>query len=355
MKYICTSLQKEDLLPGPTPEERRELAADGKRLALEHVHWIDQDVIPGAYYGETTWMWPSHFPDQVTWDELASAGKRLPILSPHAHHFPELLSWWSVDPDHPEDIDLMFMQIEDEVIPLLSSWVAYVPAGLSHMPILAGKHGPVVTRPTLHWTSGPGGVYTRERSQESGGDGERSSAGQTAAGTATSRQAAAGNATPGQARLVEQEHAKYGRYILYGNAPDVRRPEFLSPPDPENCRPLVFIDQTVIPDAEFGCDTRWYLPGGWSRPGHLIMDTHTEPHGTSLALIAYDYNNLTELGAEAELWIAGERHLLTKGFWAYIPPRVSQGPLIIRNVTKQLFFKISYPVGEGVSKYPGGS
>ncbi|GEM_PF-508887 len=345
MKYICTSLQKEHLLPGPTPEERRELAAQGKRLGLEHVHWIDRDVIPGAYYGETTWMWPSYFPNQVTWDELASAGKRLPILNPHAHDFPELLSWWSVDPNRPEDIDPMFMQIEDEVIPLTSSWVAYVPAGLSHMPILAGKHGPTVTRPTLHWTAGPGGVYTREHGQQTSGGSEHPSATPTVAD----------GLTPREARLVEQEQAKYSRYILYGNTPDVSRPEFLSPPDPDHCRPLVFVDQTVIPDAEFGCDTRWYLPGGWSRSGHLIMDTHSEPHGTSLALIAYDYNNLAALGAEAELWISGEKHLITESFWAYIPPHVSQGPLIIRSVTKQLFFKISYPIGEGVSKYPGRS
>lgn len=350
-KYICTTLQKQHLLPGPTPDQRKELAAQGFRLALEHVHWIDEDVIPGAYYGETTWMWPSTFPNQITWDELARTGRRVPSLAPHAHNFPELLSWWSVDPDHPENIDPMSMQIGDEVIPLTSSWVAYVPAGVPHMPILDGKYGPVLTRATLHWTSGPGGVYTREHSEEAGEKaGEASERAET---EQEAEQAGAKSKTPGEVRLVEREQAEYGRYIVYGNAPDVKRPDFLSSPDADFCRSMVFIDETVIPDAEFGCDTRWYLPGDWSQTGHMVMDTHTEPHGTSLALIAYDYDNLTDLGAEAELWIGGERHVITKGFWAYIPPEVSQGPLIIKNVTKQLFFKISYPIGEGVRKYGG--
>ena len=349
-KYICSRLEKQHLLPGPTPEQRKELAAQGRRLPLEHVHWIDEDVIPGAYYGETTWMWPADFPNQISWDELARTGRRVPSLAPHAHNFPELLSWWSVDPDNPWDIDPMSMQIGDEVIPLTSSWVAYVPAGVFHMPVMTGENGPVMTRPTLHWTSGPGGVYTREHAKESRAD-------TTEAGGETLEEAkhqGAEAAVPVEAKVVERETARYGRYLLYGNAAGVKRPNFLSPPDPEHCRPMVYIDETVIPDAEFGCDTRWYLPGDWSKAGHLVMDVHTEPHGTSIALVAYDYDNLTDLGAEAELWIGGERYVITKNFWAYIPPHVSQGPLVLTNVAKQLFFKISYPVGEGVAKYPGG-
>jgi hypothetical protein len=33
---------------------------------------------------------------------------------------------------------------------------------------------------------------------------------------------------------------------------------------------------------------------------------------------------------------------------------VEQGPLIVRNLTKQLFFMRSWPMGEGVRLYPGG-
>ena len=67
-----------------------------------------------------------------------------------------------------------------------------------------------------------------------------------------------------------------------------------------------------------------------------------------------NYDDITDLCAEVELWIGGEKHVINKGFWAYIPPNVSQGPMIVRNVTKQMFFMMSWPMGEGIEKYPGG-
>ena len=166
-KYICTTLEKRHLLPGPTPEQRDRLAAEGKRISMEHLHWIDEEVIPGAYYGETTWIWPPDYPNQVTWEELAKVGFETPGMFPHVHGFPELLSWWGTNPDDFGDTDPMAMQMDDEIIPLQSSWVAYIPANLPHMPVFrTGVRSQIYTRPTLHWVSGPGGVYTREKDDE---------------------------------------------------------------------------------------------------------------------------------------------------------------------------------------------
>ena len=67
-----------------------------------------------------------------------------------------------------------------------------------------------------------------------------------------------------------------------------------------------------------------------------------------------NYDDITDLCAEVELFIGGEKHLIHDAFWAYIPPNVSQGPMTIRNITKQVFFMMSWPMGEGVMKYPGG-
>ena len=67
-----------------------------------------------------------------------------------------------------------------------------------------------------------------------------------------------------------------------------------------------------------------------------------------------NYEDITDLSAEAELWIGGEKKIINKCFGAYIPPNVEQGPLIVRNIRKQVFFMMSYPVGKGIKKYPGG-
>ena len=115
-RYICTTLHKRHMLPGPTPEERDKLAAEGKRIRMEHVLWIDDEVIPGSYYGESTWIWPESYPNQVSSEELARRTANPRPMFPHAHNFPELLSWWGTDPDHPEDTTTMGMIIGDEEI-----------------------------------------------------------------------------------------------------------------------------------------------------------------------------------------------------------------------------------------------
>ncbi len=330
-KYICTTLQKRHMLPGPSPEERDKLAAEGRRISMEHVLWIDDEVIPGAYYGESTWIWPPSYPNQITWEELMKRGLQTPTMFPHVHDFPELLSWWGTDPDNPEDTSSMGMLMDDEEIPLDRSWVAYIPANMPHMPTRSAG-GRVTNLPVCHWTSGPGGVYTREK------DGE------------TPEPDSEPKEMPEIKKTGEMKNAKY---IVYGNEPHGKMPDYMHETDPRYSRTMAYIDQVVIPDAEFGCDTRWLLPGDKSKADQLMMDAHTMPHGTSIVFNAMNYDDITDLRAEVELWIGGEKHIINKSFGAYIPPDVEQGPMIIRNIAKQIFFMISYPIGEGIKKYPG--
>ena len=321
-QYICTNLQKRHLLPGPTPAERDRLAAEGWRMRMEHVLWVDEDVIPGAYYGESTWIWPDSYPHQIPMPELAKRTNNPTPMFPHVHDFPELLSWWGTDPDHPEDTSAMGMIMGNEEIPLPTSWVAYIPAGLLHMPTRPQQGGRVSSRPVCHWTSGPG-VYVREEGAP-------------------------------DTKMPERAHTQHNaRYFVHGYPKNVKRPDYMKALDPRFSRPIAYIDEKVIPGAEFGCDTMWLLPGDKSKAGMLIMDAHTLPHGTSLVLNAMNYDDITDLCAEAELWIGGEKHIITKSFGAYIPPGVSQGPLVVRNITRQIFLMVSHPVGEGIRKYRG--
>jgi hypothetical protein len=333
-KYICTNLRKRHMLPGPTPKQRDQLATEGKRISMEHVLWIDADVIPGAYYGEATWIWPADYPDQISWEELVKRGMPAPGMYPHVHNFPELLSWWGTDPANPEDTNSMAMLMGDEIIPLESSWVAYIPANLPHMPTRATgtKKTP---RPVCHWVSGPGGVYTREHSEKEGKKEEKKEA--------------------AQPKVIENPAtSKYARYMVYGTKKDQKRRDFMLPYDPEYVRPMAFIDETVIPDCEFGCETLWLLPGEKSEAGYRMMEEHAVPHGTSIVFAAMNYPDITHLRAEVELYIGGEKHVINKCFGAYIPPGVAQGPMTIRGIEKQIFYMMSYPVGAGIQKYRGG-
>ncbi len=329
-KYICTTLKKRHMLPGPNPEERDKFAAEGVRIAMEHVLWIDDEVIPGAYYGESTWIWPSSYPNVITWDEVMKRSSDDMPMFPHAHEFPELLSWWGTDPDHPEDTSTMGMIMGDEEIPLDRSWVAYIPAGMMHMPTRPAG-GRVTDRPVCHWTSGPG-FYTREKEGHGGEEDHKIDV-----------------PVPGAPKKKTHENLKY--FVFGGDQKDIKKPDYMRELDPEYARHIAYIDEEVIPGCEFGCDTMWLMPG--QKSDMLIMDGHTLPHGTSITLTAMNFDDITDLAAEVELWIGKEKHIINKSFGAYIPPDLEQGPLIIRNITKQMFFMMSHPVGKGIKKYRG--
>jgi hypothetical protein len=331
-KYICTTLQKRDQLPGPNPAERDKLAAAGKRISMEHILWIDKEVIPGAYYGETTFIWPSNYPGQIGWEEQMKLPTNDKPMFPHSHDFPELLSWWGTDPDHPEDFTPGGMIMDDEVVPLESSWVAYIPAGMLHMPTMGRPGGKRTNLPVCHWTSGPG-FYNREKDH--------------------SQQEGKQKPIPKMGDKPVSE-LKYAKNMVYGTKPNANRKYYMLPYDPKYVKPMAFVDDVVVPGCEFGCETLWLLPGDKSKAGYQMMKERTVSHGTSIVFNAMNYDDITDLRAEVELWIGGEKHIINKNFGAYIPPDVKAGPMIIRNIQKQIFFMISYPVGLGITKWRGG-
>ncbi len=329
-KNICTTLHKRHMLPGPTPENRDKLAAEGRRISMEHVLWLDSEIIPGAFYGESTWIWPGDYPGQISNEELEQRGMaNMKPMFPHAHDFPELLAWWGSDPFHPEDNTELAMIMGDEEIKLPTSWVAYAPAHMMHMPkrVPGGK---VTSKPVCHWTAGPGS-YTRDKDGEAVKD-EHAEAQKEYV------------TVPGK-----KDNLKY--FVFGGQQKNVKRPDYMRELDPKLAQPMAY---KVIPGCEFGCDAWFLLPGNTPKSGLPLIDAHTLPHGATITITAMNYDDITSLAAEAELWIGGEKHIINKCFGAYIPPNVECGPLIVRNVSKQLFFMLTQPVGEGIKKFPGG-
>jgi hypothetical protein len=324
-KYICTELFKKNMLPGPSPEEREKLAAEGLRISMEHILWIDDEIIPGAYYGESTWIWPSSYPNQISKEEQLKRTTNPKPMFPHVHDFPELLSWWGSDPEHPEKTRGMGMLMGDYEIPLGKSWIAYIPAGLKHMPTRpqGAKEADI---PVVHWTFGPG-EYTREKENKP-------------------------EASTQTADIIFTED-EIKNFFVYGYNDHIKRPAYMCDYNPKYIRPAANINEDIIPGSELGCEIIWILPGERQKSGQVIIDKHKAPHGTHIVLQSMNYNDITDLDAEVELWIGGEKHLINKSFGAYIPPDVECGPLIVRNVRRQMFLMIAFPVGEGLKKYRG--
>jgi hypothetical protein len=157
-KYICTELKKDIQLPGYRGFERGGMIGQGEyqgqRRVMEHVIWMDSQVIPGAFYSECVWFWPQARPAAriVTPKEAA----KQPGVPPHTHPFPELLSYFGTNMDDPTELGgVVEFWLEDEQFILDKSFVVYIPEGMKHCPLKTLK----MDKPMFHFTIGPGQMY----------------------------------------------------------------------------------------------------------------------------------------------------------------------------------------------------
>jgi hypothetical protein len=158
-KYICTDLKQGVVMPGfKGPQTIGQGFLDGFRRPLEHVIWMDEEVIPGAFYAECTWIWPDTWPGQRP-GRLAPTYEERRLSSPikaHAHPFPEILTVFGTNFDDPSDLggEVEFW-LEDEQFFLTKSFLAYIPAGMQHCPLVTHR----MDRPCFHYTVGPQHKY----------------------------------------------------------------------------------------------------------------------------------------------------------------------------------------------------
>ena len=96
---------------------------------------------------------PGVMPRPAMTPEQAKSFQGVP---PHAHPFPELLSFFGTDMDNPEDLGgIVEFWLEDEKFLLDKSFVVYIPGGMTHCPLKTIKQD----KPFFHFTIGPGEMY----------------------------------------------------------------------------------------------------------------------------------------------------------------------------------------------------
>ena len=106
--------------------------------------------------------------------------------------------------------------------------------------------------------------------------------------------------------------------------------------DPKIVKPVITVDNEVVPGAKFYADTKWILPG--ARGEIKLCDSHTHKFGEMLGFYGYNYDNIQDLGAEIEITINNEKNIVDRSFAAYVPPGVQHGPIIVRNVKRPIFW-----------------
>jgi hypothetical protein len=141
---------------------------------------------------------------------------------------------------------------------------------------------------------------------------------------------------------------KYAKCFVTTDKKGLKLPKYRIPTDPKFTRRLAYLDQDTVPGCDFGAENMWLLPGGPNE--RKIMDPNKENYVRFIGFYGYNYENIRDLCAEVDITIGGEKHTVKKSFAAFIPAGLEVGPLVVRNITRPVFFQLSFPCGTAVKK-----
>ena len=97
---------------------------------------------------------------------------------------------------------------------------------------------------------------------------------------------------------------------------------------------VMWLDGDVIPGA-FYSECVWIWPECSSEKP--AAEAHKHDFLEVVTFFGTNWEDPTVLGGEVELWLDGDRHIMTKSFLAYVPAGMMHCPLIVRNVKSPIF------------------
>ena len=143
-KYIVTDV-KPNLRLSSHRTATKEMQASPRSLPT-HVMWLDDEIVPGAFYSEAVWIWP----------ECASERN---VAKAHTHSFDEIITFFGTDWEDPHNLcGEIELWLEDEKFVMSKNFLAFIPAGMKHCPLIIRR----VDRPIFHYNAGPGAKYSDE-------------------------------------------------------------------------------------------------------------------------------------------------------------------------------------------------
>ena len=133
----------------------------------------------------------------------------------------------------------------------------------------------------------------------------------------------------------------HGKYIVTEPKRNIVVPKWGGSLDMEKSTRVMYLDSEVIKDACY-VECVWFWPT--DKEDKSSPDPHTHKYDEVIGFFGTDRADLTDLGAEIEFWIDGERNLMNKTFLAFIPAGIVHNPLIFRKITRPVFH---FAVGQG--------
>ena len=125
--------------------------------------------------------------------------------------------------------------------------------------------------------------------------------------------------------------SKYGKYIVS----DLRAP-FSKEYNEEYAKfatRVLWMDDKVV-DGAFQMNVSWYLK---AQTGKSPLAAHTHEPNEIIGFFGNNHEDPYDLGAEIEIWLEDEKHIITRSSLIYIPSGMKHCPLILRRVDRPIF------------------
>ncbi len=146
--------------------------------------------------------------------------------------------------------------------------------------------------------------------------------------------------------------SKYGKYILS----EYKAPAIEAPWSPPNVSRgvakgrggrIFYMDSSIVPGASY-MECVWVMPRPANAPpqpgGRRVgTEAHTHDWDEIIAFIGTNHDDPYDLGAEAELWLGDEKHIITKTSLVFIPAGLKHCPLTFIKVDRPVFHFTSGP------------
>jgi len=137
--------------------------------------------------------------------------------------------------------------------------------------------------------------------------------------------------------------SKYGKYIVSTLKPPATEAPW-SPPLSEAGKGrggrVLYLDNDVVPGAIY-TECVWIMPrpaGTGPAEGRRVgTESHAHDYDEVIAFFGTDLDDPYDLGAEVELWLEDEKHIITKSSLVFIPAGLKHCPLTFLRVDRPVF------------------
>lgn len=149
---------------------------------------------------------------------------------------------------------------------------------------------------------------------------------------------------------------KYNKYIVSELKPPATEAPWNPPPSAAGKGTggrVLYLDSEQVPGA-------YYMECSWVMPRPAMTEeeveaakergpkAHTHDYDEIFGFIGTNHDDPYDLGAEVELWLGDERHIITKTSLVFVPAGLKHSPLVFRRVDRPVF---NYTTGPGKMYY----